>query len=133
MIRVKLLPLSETAIIEDGKVYKFDGMGKCESEGAEPIVKYSTGSVSLPIVSVLSSNGLLDVAYFSKDGVMHRLSPNGKSTMEVVSNLQMSRGFLRMLNRTGTENGIKFNQLLFLYPEVVEPHDILMKIGLKDE
>lgn len=131
MIRVKILPRNEVAIIENGKVVLFNNVGRCIQEDAGFVGKYMTGSLDLPIISLLSSNGVLDVAMFEEGQEMKRFK-SSLDSMQCAMKLQMQGGFIRMLRRDGEQDGIRYNQLLFIYKENTNLEEILQCLEVKE-
>lgn len=136
MIRVKMLANSGVAVIDNGHVYVFDKMGRCTGEDTGEISKYGGNSLSLPVISCLTTNGVLDLALFDDAYVMKRFTMSG-NPMECAMSLQLAGGFLRLLRRDGKQmvgnESVSFNQLVFVYKEGT---DLLAKIssikGLKE-
>ena len=131
MVCVKMLPRSECCIIDIGRAVLFSNTGKVLDENA-CLSKYMDGMIELPILSVLSSNGKTEVACFLPGSVVHKY----EASYDVVIKLQMKGGFLRMLQRGGTEtlNGekIPYNQLLLIYREGFNVLGLVQELQLKE-
>lgn len=126
MIRVKMLALSEVCIIEDLRVMVFDHGGTFKLE-EKVMPKYSDGMIELPIISVLSSGGKCEVAMFHEGGQVTKFDSTLDSMTSALA-LQSERGFVRMLRRDGKEQGVRFNQLIFVYPNGTDLNSKVRKI-----
>lgn len=131
MIRVKMLPKNETCIIDNGKVYLFGLNGKCTSEDSGNLSKYMTGALDLPVISILSCNGYLNVGV-SRTGCEFKQFDCSLDAMECAMKVQLAGKFIKMLRRDGVQDGKKFNQLLFVYQEGFDISSILTSIGIKE-
>lgn len=115
MVRVKMLRGNETAIIDNGKSYLFDMGGRCTAEDAGCLGSYMEGSCDLPVISVLTSgrNTEIGVSFPGQDKL--RRYKSDMDAMMIAGTLQMARGFIKMLRRSGKQVGVRFNQILFVY------------------
>lgn len=129
MIRVKMMRGNETVIIDNGKSYIFGLDGKCHTEDAGNIGGHMDGSLDLPLVSLLTSNGHLEVAV-STPGCEIKRYESTLDGMECASLLTMSGSFVKMLRRVGQHDGIRFNQIVFIYREDFDISSVLNKLSL---
>ena len=103
-------------ILSENEVYKFDRVGNCTVEGAPMTPDVTTGLLQLPVISVLSSGNMAEMALFIDDLTIKKFRvPTG--SVEAIMKLQSARGFIRLLTRKGKEDGVRFNQSIFIYPE----------------
>lgn len=131
MIRVKNLLKGETCIVEDGKSYLFGSNGRCISEDAGNLSKYMAGALDLPCLSLLSSNGVLDIGVFEPSKDMKRYSSD-MSSIDCAMIIQMSGKFIKLLRHDGKQDGVSYNQLIFIYSEDTDLRPILDKIHAKE-
>lgn len=109
-------------IIEDGVVYLFDRAGHFLREvGLEPC--YVDGAGRLPGISVLSSRDSVEIGVVT-DGSFS-VYTSSLSLMSIVGKLNMRHNFVRMLTRSGKQNEVSYNQMIFIYPEGTNILDIL--------
>lgn len=132
MVRVKMLRGNETAIVDNGKSYVFDLGGRCIKEDAGDLVTYMAGAVDLPVISLLSSGkgSELGVSFPGNDK-LRRFVPN-LETPQCAMKIQMAGGFIKMLRRSGTQHGVRFNQILFVYRENFDLWPILNQLGVQE-
>lgn len=132
MVRVKMLRGNETAIIDNGKSYVFDMGGRCTAEDAGCLSSYMEGSCDLPIISVLTSgrNAELGVVFPGQDKLKRYTSE--MDAMTLAGTLQMSRGFIKMLRRSGKQFGARFNQILFVYREDYDIASLLAQLHVTE-
>ena len=130
MIRVKMLPKNETCIIDNGKSYVFGLNGKCYKEDAGNLSSYMTGALDLPVISILSCNGVLDIGV-SVNGDFKTYSSDMDS-MQCAMAVQLHGNFLKILRRDGKQENKSFNQLIFVYREGTDLSVILNKINAKE-
>ena len=131
MIRVKMLKRNEVAVVDNGKVYKFDLGGKCIGEDIGGISENMEGSIDLPLISVLSSNGVLDIGVSTGHNEFKRYSCD-MDAMTCAITLQSLGGFVRMLRRDGKCKDTLFNQLIFIYKEGTDLAPLLLGINAKE-
>lgn len=131
MIRVKMLPKNETCIIDNGKSYVFGLNGKCIGEDVGNLSSYMIGALDLPCISILSSNGVLDIGVSETNKEFKRYTC-GMDSMQCAMKVQMCGNFIKMLRRDGNQNGIAFNQLIFVYKEGFSLNEILSAINAKE-
>lgn len=132
MTRVKMLRKNETAIIDNGKSYVFGLDGKCCAEDAGNLNSYMEGACDLCVVSILSSGSHHEVGVVFRGADKIKRYETTADLMTTIANFQMARGFVKMLRRTGMSCGVRFNQLLFVYPEGYDVMPILSKVGAKE-
>lgn len=115
MLRVKMLTGNETCIFDDGKTYIFNRAGNCYIEDGGLLPKYTSGMLSLPIISILSSSGKVEIALFENDN-MRKFSTNFDSS-KCLMGICSKGGHIKMLTRSGKHEDILFNQMILVYPE----------------
>lgn len=131
MIRVKMLSRNETCIIDDGKTYIFGLNGKCSKADAGGLSSYMKGALDLPVISLLSSNEVVDIGV-NETGKGFRRFTTSLGSIECAFKLQMKGGFIKMLNRCGVVKDVPYNQLLFIYQEGYCLDDILKELEAKE-
>lgn len=130
MLRVTMAPRNEVYILENEKICKFDGFGECIEENVPRTPTITNGMQNLPIFSVLSSGGAVDIAIFEND-VMKRYSCS-MSSSDIVSTMMTLRGFARMLKRSGMESGVKYNQMIYVFPLGYNFGGLIGTLGLQE-
>ena len=131
MIRVKMLPKNETCIIDNGKSYLFGLNGKCISEDVGNLTSYMSGALDLPLISILSCNGYLDIGVSNPGQNLKSYSCN-MDAMQCAMKVQLQGGFIKMLRRDGKQDGKTFNQLIFVYKEGTNLNPILNVLDIKE-
>ncbi len=102
-------------IIDDNDEYIFDRSGRFSKKGiASPL--NARGMLMLPLISVLSANNSCEIAVFNAGNDIRKFSYAG-SHMDFIVKLQMSGGFLRMLQNNGVYDDIRYNQMVFIYAD----------------
>lgn len=122
---------NEICIIDNGKSYLFSNIGKCIKEDVGNLSTYMTGALDLPIISILSSNGVVDIAISECNQELKRYTTTLDS-MSCAMKVQMAGNFIRLLRRDGKQDNIAFNQLLFIYKEGTNLSSILQSIDAKE-
>jgi hypothetical protein len=107
---------NEVAVIDNGKVYTFNHGGRCTGEDVGNITGYMSGALDLPVISVLASNGKVDIGVSDGHDTFKRYTTD-LDAMSCALGVQSKGGFLRMLRRDGKQNNIAYNQLIFIYKE----------------
>lgn len=130
MLRVTMAPRNEIYILENDKIVKFDGFGEVIDENVPRTPTVTNGMQNLPIFSILSSGNAVDCAIFEND-VMKRYSCNMKSS-EIVMQMMTIKGFARMLKRAGMQNGIKYNQMIYVFPLGYNFSGLIGTLGLQE-
>lgn len=131
MIRVKMLPKNETCIIDNGKSYVFGLNGKCRLEDAGNLSSYMSGALDLPLISILSCNGFLDIGVSNPSQELKTYKCT-MDAMQCAMRVQLVGGFIKMLRRDGTQDGKVFNQLIFVYKEGTNLQPMLDAINAKE-
>lgn len=120
MVRVKMMPSGEIALIDNQKVQVFDKFGFCDTNKYDALIpRYTQGMQALPVLSVLSSRSVDDqteIALFNVDDTMEKVIVN-KSAVDIVMFLQKRKDFIKTLQRNGKENNIRYNQFIIIYPK----------------
>ena len=130
MYRVKMLKGNETVIIDNGRSYLFGLNGVCYNEDAG-LAGYADGAVDLPIISLLTSGSNLDIGVVLPGCDLKRYR-SGLDSMTCAATLQMAGGFLKMLRRSGTDDGVRYNQLLFVYRQNTDMAALLQRLQLQE-
>lgn len=131
MLRVKMLRGNETCIIDNGKSYIFGLNGKCKQEDAGNLSSYMTGALELPCISVLSSNGGVEIALNESDSSFRRFKCN-EDAMTCAMKVQMNGSFIKMLRRDGKFEDVPFNQLIFVYPQGTNLFQFISQINKEE-
>lgn len=131
MLRVKMLRGNETCIIDNGKSYIFGLNGKCKQEDAGNLSSYMTCALELPCISVLSSNGGVEIALNESDSSFRRFKCNDDA-MTCAMKVQMNGNFVRMLRRDGKFEDVSFNQLIFVYPQGTNLFQFISQINKEE-
>lgn len=109
MVEGCILPDKTFAILDGDSCYIFDMVGRFKSKG-DITANVIMNKKQYKAISVLSCSGDVEIAVFDSDGVFKKTG-NSQSAMTLLS----QRGFVRRLQRSGTEQGIKFTQMVFIY------------------
>ncbi len=117
MLRVKMMPNNQVALIDDTKVLVFNAANDCIEE-TTITPKYTTGMQSLPVISVLMANNDVDVALFHDDIVEHVKNPHEGS--RCAQDLFMNRQYIRMVKKDGKVDKIRYSQMIFIYPSTFD-------------
>ena len=117
MLRVKMMPNNQVAIIDETKVYVFNAANDCIEE-TTITPRYTTGMQNLPVISVLMANNNVDVALFHDDIVEHVKNP--KEGGLCAQNLFMNRQYIRMVKKDGRYDKIRYSQMIFIYPSTFD-------------
>lgn len=131
MLRVKMLKNNETCIIDNGKSYVFGLNGKCKQEDAGNLSSYMTGALDLPCISILSSNGGVEIALNESDDSFRRFKCN-EDAMSCAMKVQMMGSFVKMLRRDGKFEDVLFNQLIFVYPQGTNLSQFISQINKQE-
>ena len=131
MVRVKMLSGNETCIIDNGKSYIFGLNGQCYKEDAGNLSTYMIGALALPVISLLSSLDNFEVGVQVND--TFKVYKSDLDIMTSMMLLNKKGNFLKMLRRSGTCSGKTFNQMFFVYSQVVDLDDILKVLSLREE
>lgn len=129
MLRVKMASRNEVYIIDGDNIVKFDSFGECIGENIMRTPDVTNNMQNLPVMSVLSSNGKVEVALF-KDDIMTRYDCKLKAT-DIMAKMMSIRGYARMLKRNGTQETIKFNQLIYIFPAGYNFNTLMSSLNLE--
>lgn len=121
MTKLKILPNNETVLIEGNKSYVFRQNGQLKTV-ENTIQNYLGYSINANYISILSSEDTVDIY---SNGTSYQTS---KKSMDCVILTQSFRKHIKMLQNTGETNGIRYNQVIFIYPETQDLQEILIKI-----
>ena len=111
------MPNNQVAFIDEQRVYVFNSANDCVEE-TTITPKYTTGMQNLPVISVLTANGKADVALFHDDVVEHVKNP--KEGTQCAQALFMNRQYIRMVKKEGKYDNIRYNQMIFVYPQTFD-------------
>lgn len=125
MIRVKMLRGNATAIVDNGKSYTFDMGGACTGSDVGNLFSYMDGALDLPIISVLTSGDYTEIGVSVPGIESFKRYKSSLGGLMVVTYLQTARQFIKMLRRSGKQDGVRFNQLIFVYREDFDVSQIL--------
>lgn len=116
MIRVKMMGNGDTCIIDNGSVFVFNRGGRLYEQSNLLIPKYTSGMITLPIISILSSGDHVEFALFQDDSNMEIRQTS--MTMVQSSMFMMKVGkYIRMLQRDGECDGVRYNQAVYVFKE----------------
>lgn len=132
MVRVKMMRGNETAIVDSGKSYLFDIGGRCTAEDAGGLYGYMEGACDLPIISVLSSGDYCEIGVVTPGQDAIKRYKAEMKAMEVAMTVQSAGGFIKMLRRNGTQQGVRFNQMLFIYRADFAVSQVLAKLRITE-
>lgn len=132
MVRVKMMRGNETAIVDSGKSYLFDIGGRCTAEDAGSLISYMEGACDLPIISVLSSGDYCEVGVITPGQDDVKRYKTDMKAMEVCMTLQSAGCFIKMLRRNGTQLGVRFNQMLFIYRADFAVSQVLARLRITE-
>ena len=127
-----MLPQNEVCVIDNGKSYLFNKSGVCIKEDAGLLPKYTTGMVELPIISVLSSNRIVEIAIFNNNGVEMRRFSTSLDPAICALTLQKIGGFVRILRRDGKCEDTSFNQLILVYKVGTDLMSIINNLNVQE-
>ena len=116
MVRVKMLMGNKFCIIEDSDVYVFSKNGSFESKDSVG-AKYMDGMLDLPVLSVVTCRGTMEVAAISS-GVLRTFRLRQPALMLCMS-LMYKGSLVCYGRRNGFEvgNGQKADQFVLVYKE----------------
>ena len=129
MIRIKLSS-GNTTIIEDGVIYTFNKMGKFVEKHDKLHSVNLQGALDLPTISFLTSNGNVDIGVSFGNDTFKRYTV--VDSIKAMVSPQLCKGFIKLLEREGVQDNIKFKQLIFIYPQGTNLQEILNKIEVKE-
>lgn len=118
------------AIIEDGEVTTFDNMGKCLEEGLPLSPTYVNGAVKMNYVSVLSSGKRLEVALFVNDVMTTYTS--SMQPQDCVMKAFSSLSPICFLRRNGKQDGVNYNQAIFVMPDTYGGNGLVEMLSLSE-
>lgn len=102
------------AVMDDDKCYIFDRMGKLVSDKNCP-VDVIQHKEPVNVISVLSAGGRYEVCLFDGDTLTRK-----DGNMQTIASLQAKKGYMHMLRRSGKHEGVRFNQIVFVYNKSVD-------------
>ena len=131
MLRFKRLANRGTCIVDNGACFVFDRSGICIKENVPLTPEYTSNTLELPMISMLSSAGYLEFYIFKKDGNVVTKSVEDKDGMHSMLYMQkfMSIGnYISQLQRKGVAGGIRFNQVIYVYKEGTDVDSIIKEV-----
>lgn len=128
MIRFKILSGNKACIMCDGKTYIFSRTGVCEEEDAGMLSKYIDNMLNLPILSILTANGKLEILACYTDDTTKKFTATS-DMYDVIRKFEGNRSIVRVLRRVGMAEGIKYNQLIFVYREGTDLDGVINGVG----
>lgn len=131
LLMVKVMANGDMCMIDNGHTRIYDKTGILKNEDAGLIPQYTTGALDMPVVSVLSSSAGVEVALFNYGCDMRRFTTELDS-MSCVMKLQMLRKYIRMLKNSGEEGRVKFNQMIFVYPDDMDIGFVINELSLEE-
>lgn len=130
MLLFKRLVGDKYCIIEDKFVTIFDRTGRCLEEGIPLSPQYLNDAMKMNYVSVLSSEGRLEVAIINDD-IMTRYV----SELSPQNCVLKAMGYLKpvcILRRNGKFDGVNFNQAIFVCTTTSRGTGLIDELKLKE-
>ena len=115
--------------IENQKTWNFDRTGNCIEDGRDMLVTDMTGALNYPCLSLLSSNGAIDIMLHRPDDTDTRYSTTQKEPF-LMNTVMSSGSLIKVVKRSGTENNIKFVQTIFLLKIDTDLDSLINKLGI---
>lgn len=118
MVRVKMNGDGSIHMIDEGNVFLFDRAGKfVDTVARTPNI--TNNMKVMPIVSILSTSGGTEVGVFFEDDTKETFFVK-EDAMDVAMTVQMLGEFVKILRKDGEIEGVKYNQLVFIYRNGVD-------------
>ena len=116
MIKYKTLQGNKTLVIEDGKFMLFDSSGNLEKENCPILPSYLNYLLDGNFISLLFSEDNLDIYTILSNGKTQNYSM--KRDPFIMQKFLDFGHMTRVLQRTGKENNIRYNQVIYIYQTV---------------
>ena len=126
MIKYKTLQGNKTLVIEDGKFMLFDSSGNLEKENCPILPSYLNYLLDGNFISLLFSEDNLDIYTILSNGKTQNYSM--KRDPFIMQKFLDFGHMTRVLQRTGKENNIRYNQVIYIYQKDIDVNWIVEEI-----
>lgn len=126
MIKYKTLQGNKTLLIEDGKFMLFDSSGNIEKENCPILPSYLNYLLDGNFISLLFSEDNLDIYTILSNGKTQNYSM--KRDPFIMQKFLDFGHMTRVLQRTGKENNIRYNQVIYIYQKDIDVNWIVEEI-----
>ena len=126
MIKYKTLQGNKTLVIEDGKFMLFDSSGNIEKENCPILPSYLNYLLDGNFISLLFSEDNLDIYTILSNGKTQNYSM--KRDPFIMQKFLDFGNMTRVLQRTGKENNIRYNQVIYIYQKDIDVNWIVEEI-----
>lgn len=126
MIKYKTLQGNKTLVIEDGKFMLFDSSGNIEKENCPILPSYLNYLLDGNFISLLFSEDNLDIYTILSNGKTQNYSM--KRDPFIMQKFLDFGHMTRVLQRTGKENNIRYNQVIYIYQKDIDVNWIVEEI-----
>lgn len=126
MIKYKTLQGNKTLVIEDGKFMLFDSSGNLEKENCPILSSYLNYLLDGNFISLLFSEDNLDIYTILSNGKTQNYSM--KRDPFIMQKFLDFGHMTRVLQRTGKENNIRYNQVIYIYQKDIDVNWIVEEI-----
>ena len=126
MIKYKTIQGNKTVVIEDGRVMLFDSGGNLEKENCPLLPNYMNFLLEGNFISLLFSGDTLEIYTILSNGESKRYV---RSRDPLIMQKFIDFGhIIRVLQRQGKENNIRYNQIIYVYPKDIDINWIVEEI-----
>lgn len=126
MIRYKTVYGGKTLVIEDGKLMMFGTSGVLEQENVPYLVSYSSNLLEGNFVSILMSGDVMEICTILSTGEIKRIERDRNPL--ILQKFIDFGNIVRVLQRQGKEQGIRFNQMIYIYRKDIDVNWIVEEI-----
>lgn len=118
MIKYKTIQGNKTVVIEDGRVMLFDSGGNLEKENCPLLPNYMNFLLEVNFISLLFSGDTLEIYTILSNGESKRYV---RSRDPLIMQKFIDFGhIIRVLQRQGKENNIRYNQIIYVYQKDID-------------
>ena len=126
MIKYKTIQGNKTVVIEDGRVMLFDSGGTLEKENCPLLPNYMNFLLDANFISLLFSGDILEIYTILSNGETKRYV---RSRDPFIMQKFIDFGhIIRVLQRQGKENNIRYNQIIYVYQKDIDINWIVEEI-----
>lgn len=126
MIRYKTVYGGKTLVIEDGKLMMFGTNGVLEQENVPYLVSYSSNLLEGNFVSILMSGDVMEICTLMSTGEIKRIERDRNPL--ILQKFLDFGNIVRVLQRQGKEQGIRYNQMIYIYKSDIDINWIVEEI-----
>lgn len=126
MIRYKTVYGGKTLVIEDGKLMMFGTNGVLEQENVPYLVSYSSNLLEGNFVSILMSGDVMEICTLMSTGEIKRIDRDRNPL--ILQKFLDFGNIVRVLQRQGKEQGIRYNQMIYIYKSDIDINWIVEEI-----